>query len=271
MTIVKHKRGTGIPSPDDIEVGEIAIDTSTGTAYTKAGDGGVVPVGGDSSGGDGAGMVIQPDEPADPVTGMQWMDSTTGRIWIWDDDKWLEFPAGCGSGGGSGGGSEWELVDSVDMSGASAYEYYGFELGVKQYRLSIPLAYSPTEYRYAIECYEGMQDTVVDLGKSWTNVKMWPDNAMLTGQLKDYIAMPNEAGHSGDSRSEVIFSGMDNTSGDRVVRVTYQHWQGDKYFTHSWHMAADDGKQFNGFRLSVSRGTPPINSEARLYKLAERV
>ena len=51
MTIVKHKRGTGIPSPDDIEVGEIAIDTSTGTAYTKAGDGGVVPVGGDSSGG----------------------------------------------------------------------------------------------------------------------------------------------------------------------------------------------------------------------------
>ena len=112
---------------------------------------------------------------------------------------------------------------------------------------------------------------VVDLGKSWTNVKMWPDNAMLTGQLKDYIAMPNEAGHSGDSRSEVIFSGMDNTSGDRVVRVTYQHWQGDKYFTHSWHMAADDGKQFNGFRLSVSRGTPPINSEARLYKLAERV
>jgi hypothetical protein len=55
MTIVKHKRGTGIPSPDDIEVGEIAIDTSTGTAYTKAGDGGVVPVGGDSSGGGGSG------------------------------------------------------------------------------------------------------------------------------------------------------------------------------------------------------------------------
>ena len=54
MTTVKHKRGTGIPSPDDIEVGEIAIDTSTGTAYTKkAGDGSVVSVGGDGgSGGD---------------------------------------------------------------------------------------------------------------------------------------------------------------------------------------------------------------------------
>lgn len=122
MTIVKHKRGTGIPSPSSLEVGEIAIDTSTGTAYTKAGDGRVVPVGGDSSGGDGAGMVIQPDEPADPVTGMQWMDSTTGRIWIWDDDKWLEFPAGCGSGGGGGGGA-WEFIDKLSGSDISAFEF----------------------------------------------------------------------------------------------------------------------------------------------------
>ena len=111
------------------------------------------------------------------------------------------------------------------MSGG-AYEYYGFELGVKQYRLEPPLAYSPTEYRYAEVCYEGMQDTVVDLGKTWTNVRMWPENQMNTGSLKDYIAMPNEAGHTGDSRSEVIFSGTHNTSADRVIRVTYKHWQG---------------------------------------------
>jgi hypothetical protein len=53
MTIIKHKRGTGIPSPTDLRVGEIAIDISTGTAYTKASDGRVVSVGGNSSGGDG--------------------------------------------------------------------------------------------------------------------------------------------------------------------------------------------------------------------------
>ena len=124
MTTILHKRGTGIPSADDLSVGEIALDTSTGTAYTKLSNGTVVEIGG--SGGDGyddtqiredlaqevqdrkdgdqllqdqldaipdsAGMVIQPDEPTDPVTGLQWMDSTTGRIWIWDEDKWLEFP-----------------------------------------------------------------------------------------------------------------------------------------------------------------------------------
>ena len=92
MTTILHKRGTGIPSADDLSVGELALDTSAGTAYTKLSNGTVVEIGG--SGGDsaGAGMVIQPDEPTDPVTGLQWMDSTTGRIWIWDEDKWLEFP-----------------------------------------------------------------------------------------------------------------------------------------------------------------------------------
>ena len=53
--------------------------------------------GGEGGGGTGAGMVIQPTEPTEDerVTGLQWLDSTTGRVWIWDDDKWLEFPANC--------------------------------------------------------------------------------------------------------------------------------------------------------------------------------
>lgn len=60
------------------------LDPDTGRwMWTGAGSGG---------GSAGAGMVIQPTEPTDPVTGLQWMDSTTGRIWIWDEDKWLEFP-----------------------------------------------------------------------------------------------------------------------------------------------------------------------------------
>jgi hypothetical protein len=46
--------------------------------------------------GSGAGMVISATEPSDPVDGMQWLESTTAMVWIWDEDKWLEFPAGKG-------------------------------------------------------------------------------------------------------------------------------------------------------------------------------
>ena len=51
-------------------------------------------IAGEGGAGTGAGMVISPTEPADPVTGMQWLESTTGLVFIWDDDKWLEFPHG---------------------------------------------------------------------------------------------------------------------------------------------------------------------------------
>jgi hypothetical protein len=37
-------------------------------------------------------MVISKTEPADKVNGMQWMDANTGIVFIWDVDKWLEFP-----------------------------------------------------------------------------------------------------------------------------------------------------------------------------------
>ena len=93
MTTILHKRGIGIPSADDLSVGELALDTSAGTAYTKLSNGTVVEIGGSGGDSTGAGMVIQPDEPTEPVTGLQWMDSTTGRIWIWDEGNgWLEFP-----------------------------------------------------------------------------------------------------------------------------------------------------------------------------------
>ncbi len=72
---------------------------------------------------DSAGMVIQPTEPTDPVTGLQWMDSTTGRIWIWDEDKWLEFPAGGSADAGGGGGGAWELLAEFPMAGVSMIDY----------------------------------------------------------------------------------------------------------------------------------------------------
>ena len=53
-------------------------------------------IGGTGGVGAGAGMVISPTEPAedDRVTGMQWLQSTTGLVFIWDEDKWIEFPHG---------------------------------------------------------------------------------------------------------------------------------------------------------------------------------
>ena len=104
-TRIIHRRGKGVPAASEFaSVGEILIDTDTGTGYTlREPDGAVVALGGEGSGsGTGAGLVISPTEPADPVDGMQWLDSTTARVWVWDEDKWLEFPAAGGSVEGSG-------------------------------------------------------------------------------------------------------------------------------------------------------------------------
>lgn len=98
VTII-HKKGAGIPSADSLEVAEIAVDIVTGVLYTKTQDGEIVEIAG--GGGGGAGMVISATEPSDPVDGMQWLESTTAIVWIWDEDKWLEFPAG--KGGSEGG------------------------------------------------------------------------------------------------------------------------------------------------------------------------
>lgn len=44
----------------------------------------------------GAGLVISETEPAeeDCLEGMQWLDTTSATVWIWDGEKWLQFPAG---------------------------------------------------------------------------------------------------------------------------------------------------------------------------------
>lgn len=97
---ILHKRGTKVPGANDIEVGEVAINSLDGELYVKTDGGNVVAIGG-GSGGTGAGMVISATEPSDKVTGMQWLDVSGDEpyVWIWDDDKWVEFPAGKTSGG----------------------------------------------------------------------------------------------------------------------------------------------------------------------------
>ena len=52
MTIIKHKRGTGIPAVTELEVGELAIDTLAAKLYTKIGNA-VVELGGGGSTKDG--------------------------------------------------------------------------------------------------------------------------------------------------------------------------------------------------------------------------
>ena len=39
-----------------------------------------------------AGMILSATEPSAPITGTLWMDANTGIVFIWDADKWLEFP-----------------------------------------------------------------------------------------------------------------------------------------------------------------------------------
>lgn len=44
---IKHKRGTTVPTANDLVVGEIAINTTTGVCYTKTGAGAVIAIGQD--------------------------------------------------------------------------------------------------------------------------------------------------------------------------------------------------------------------------------
>ena len=97
---ILHKRGVSAPDLDDIDIGEVAVNTLAGKLYVKTDGDDIVEIG-SGDGGTGAGMVISATEPVDPADGMQWMDATTAIVWVWDEDKWLEFPAG--KGGDSGG------------------------------------------------------------------------------------------------------------------------------------------------------------------------
>ena len=48
---ILHKRGSRPPQPDDLDVGEVALNTLEGKAYTKKDDGTVVEItGGESAG-----------------------------------------------------------------------------------------------------------------------------------------------------------------------------------------------------------------------------
>ena len=101
MNVITLKKGAGVPGSDQLETAELALDVSRGDLYTKLNDGSVVQLNDIPSDIPQAGIVISATEPADPVDGMQWMDATTAIVWVWDEDKWLEFPAGKGGDSGN--------------------------------------------------------------------------------------------------------------------------------------------------------------------------
>ena len=113
MTTILHKRGIGIPSADDLSVGELALDTSAGTAYTKLSNGTVAEIGYDDTEiRDGLAKEINDREEGDQALQDQ-IDSL-------------------GSGGGSGGGGgAWTLVEKFTASSVSAFEV---ELPTDQYQ-----------------------------------------------------------------------------------------------------------------------------------------
>jgi hypothetical protein len=114
MTTILHKRGTGQPSPDELKVGEIAIDTLTGALYTKQSDGSVVEIGGSSGGGNvdvDTNIPILDSPPANPELGQQWFSSTDGYLYIWYGAEWVATNMKSSGGGDSGGDPNFGNVD----------------------------------------------------------------------------------------------------------------------------------------------------------------
>ena len=68
---ILQKRGVRAPASEEIEVGEVAINTAAGKLYVKTDGGDVVELGGGGSDVSGAGMVISATEPTEKITGMQ--------------------------------------------------------------------------------------------------------------------------------------------------------------------------------------------------------
>jgi hypothetical protein len=82
-----------------------------------------------ADGGTGAGMVISPTEPPveDRVEGMQWLDSTTADVWIWDGEKWLEFPVKGVQGDQGEPGEKGDKGDKGDTGEAADVPPWDYE------------------------------------------------------------------------------------------------------------------------------------------------
>ena len=94
---ILQKRGVRAPVPEEIEVGEVAINTAAGKLYVKTDAGEVVAVGGGDSGtGTGSAVTISETAPLDPSNGDEWLCSEEGQeaLYIFDGEVWFGVPIG---------------------------------------------------------------------------------------------------------------------------------------------------------------------------------
>lgn len=222
------------------------LDPDTGRwMWTGAGSGG---------GSAGAGMVIQPTEPTEPVTGLQWMDSTTGRIWIWDEDKWLEFPAGGSADAGGAGGGAWEFLVEFPMSGVSMIDYPHMTDEFSAYRLHAEGVQGVENGNYLdIQFYEG--GNLVASG--YDRKQLLPDSQQLATNQPE-IRFPLNSTYGGDfGRYDIKFFGTGTWRHE--TRDTFFHviceggnGKGDQgYCLRTGSLKSTTGN-FTGFRAMVS-------------------
>jgi hypothetical protein len=138
----------------------------------------VIGGGGGDGGGSGAGRVISATEPQFPVDGMQWLESTTAMVWIWDEDKWLEFPHGQTEGGTPGEDYDdtalWAAVtsNSTDISGnASDIAANTSAIAANTSAISALVPYDDTQVKSDIATNTAAIDGKLDADKIWTGTE----------------------------------------------------------------------------------------------------
>ena len=135
-----------------------------------------IVIGGGGGGGSGAGMVISATEPQFPVDGMQWLESTTAIVWIWDEDKWLEFPHGQTEGATPGGDYDdtalWAAVtsNSTDISGNTS------AIAANTANISALVPYDDTQVKSDIAANTTAIGSKLDADKIWTGTQAQYDN-----------------------------------------------------------------------------------------------
>lgn len=92
---ILHKRGVRAPVPDDIDVGEVAVNTAAGRLYVKTDGDDIVEIGSDGGSG-GSAVTISETAPPGASVGDEWFCSKEGEeaLYIFDGEVWFGIPVG---------------------------------------------------------------------------------------------------------------------------------------------------------------------------------
>lgn len=92
---ILHKRGVRAPVPDDIDVGEVAVNTAAGRLYVKTDGDDIVEIGSDGGSG-GSAVTISETAPLGASVGDEWFCSKEGEeaLYIFDGEVWFGIPVG---------------------------------------------------------------------------------------------------------------------------------------------------------------------------------